>query len=110
MNCKPGDLAVIIKPSLRGPQLLGMIVTVLHAAPQRDFRLPDGFWQFNDSPGYWVIELPRLMEVPILLRGAPGTRPSRHGIAPDSAMRPIRNQPGADETLRWADRPEGVPA
>ena len=106
MNCKPGDLAVIIKPSLRGPQLLGMIVTVLHAAPAHDFRLPDGYVQQGGFPGYWVIEFQRPIEVPTTL----GARMARYGTAPDFALRPIRNQPGADETLRWADRPEGVPA
>lgn len=113
LNCRPGDLAVIVRPTLHGPQLLGTIVTVLRAAPPHDFRLPDGFKQFNDSPGYWVIELPRPIEVPIMFRGVHGTRLSLYGIAPDSAMRPIRDNPGADQTLDWAPVPakrEGVPA
>lgn len=113
LNCRPGDMAVIVRPTLRGPQLLGMVVTIMHAAPIRDFLLPDGFKQLNDRPNYWVVEFQRQIEAPMLFGGFVGARLTRYGIAPDVALRPIRDNPGADETLEWAPVPakrEGVPA
>ena len=38
MNCKPGDIAVVIGAS----RFAGRLVEVLYAAPQNDFYLPDG--------------------------------------------------------------------
>ena len=109
LNCRPGDLAIIIRPTRTGPQLLGMIVRVLHAAPAQDFRLPDGFMQLSGLPDYWVIELPRVIEVP-MMGWIKSHRPSRYGIAPDNCLRPIRDNDGADETLTWRDVPTGVTA
>lgn len=109
LNCKPGDLAIVIRPSLRGQQLLGMIVRVLRAAPPNDFRLPDGTLQVGGGPGSWVIEFPRTVEVPMQYRsGKVGTRQALFGVVDDHYLRPIRD-PGddaADETLQWL----GVPS
>ena len=39
-RCRPGDIAIIVRGSAH--QVLGRMVTVLHAAPVGAFRLPDG--------------------------------------------------------------------
>ncbi len=70
MNCKPGDLAIIIRGRHPGSK------TGLHLGPS----------------GLSAV----------------------HGV-PDAWMRPIRDQPGADETLEWApvpalDVPDTAPA
>jgi hypothetical protein len=84
MNCKQGDIAIVvrIKP-IDPPSILGRIVHCVKAA-----RHP-----LTGEHG-WEIE-PELMD--------------HHHIL-DSALRPIRNEPGEDESLTWAGRPQEVTA
>ncbi len=79
MNCKPGDLAVIIRAE-PGDGWLGRIVTVLHL-----YEGP------SLSPA-WVCD-----QVP------PGFRAIK-----DSALRPIRDNDGEDEMLRIAGKPREI--
>lgn len=105
MNCKPGDLAVVVGAKLT-PELIGAIVRVVRPALPGE-RYGSG-WVFNprtDGP-FWVISGEgRLLPT----RGSKGTfklvgeRP-----ALDSMLRPIRDQPGADETLTWAGLPAPI--
>ena len=105
MNCKPGDLAVCIReaqvPCPVSP--LGKLCTVLYAAPPGEFRLPDGYRQMpnrlDDGVHYWVVEWQKEIAYPLEWGGY---RYTRYGLAPDHALRPIRD-PGddaVDETLR----------
>lgn len=111
LNCKPGDLAVVIRPTRRGQQLLGRIVKVLHAAPLHSFVLPDGFRNEGSDPGYWVIDLLGDIQVEIKFdSGTIGRRKSRYGSAPDSCLRPIRDNDQPDETLQWLEVPRKVAA
>lgn len=56
MNCKPGDLAIIIKDAITA-KTAGMIVTVLYAAPtDREFTLPDGFGHNRSMPNQWIVQ------------------------------------------------------
>lgn len=109
MNCKPGDLCVCIKgtrtPTPTSP--LGRFCTVLHAAPNKRFRLPDGYWQakVDRLSHHWVVEWHNPMKYPI--EGG-GWRATRYGVMPDSALRPIRDQGGEDEILRIAGKPESI--
>lgn len=81
MNVRPGDLAVLVA-SLNYQENIGSIVKVLGPGP--------------DWYGFatWFIT------------------PAKMGTvwARDSALRPIRDQPGADETLTWAPVPQKEPA
>jgi hypothetical protein len=86
MNCKPGDLAVVVAAD--NPENIGRIVLVLGQAHR---------------PGTWVIRY----------HGHPGVTavgPCWEPWTYDYELRPIRDNDGEDETLTWAGKPEGVPA
>lgn len=86
MNCRPGDLAVIVRATRI--ENLGKIVRCirLHTDPLRD---ADGMrWRMAQAEPRWVIDPP--------IRNTEGVRML---TAPDSALRPIRDNDGTDETL-----------
>lgn len=106
MNCRPGDLAVVIVP---GPHH-GSLVSVLRAAPAVPLRLPDGVLNQGCAPAYWVVEM---LGRPVRAQLTNGLwRAARFGTAADRELRPLRDSDGADETLRIAGLPMGdeVPA
>lgn len=88
MNCKPGDLAVMVN-SCCGNK--GTIVTCIRISHHLGCIAPGGL--FEDGP---------IWEVDRDIKGWGGDV-SRH--VPDSQLRPIRDNPGEDETLRWTDKP-----
>lgn len=83
MNCKPGDLAVVVKGAASG----NVVVCIDRF---------DGPWAGEPrfEPGW------RLDRLLVNERGSYNT------YRVDSALRPIRDQPGEDETLTWADVPK----
>lgn len=98
MNCKPGDLAVIVRVNANTKESLGRIVEVVHAEHPSTYILAFGI---NE-------ELPRW-----LCRGVGGPLKTHSGqvfdavVIPDFALRPIRD-PGddaQDETLQWLPVP-----
>lgn len=95
MNCRPNELAIIVKGLSHG-NLLGMIVTTLYLAPKGvEFDLPDG-WEHAriDKTGpYWICEFPREVFVPTVRCGS---RRTRYAVAPDSCLRPIRGDEQSD--------------
>lgn len=104
LNCKPGDLAVIVV-SPETPENVGKIVRCIRRITEAE--PVDGMtWTASTSNTWtWLVET----EGSRLLWGIYGQVPRR--AYADHCLRPIRDQPGADETLRWADVPrEGVPA
>jgi hypothetical protein len=107
MNCRPGDLAVCIRPGRKTAPVspLGRFCTVLHAAPRGSFRLPDGELQIDlESDSYWVVEWQQEIAYPMIINGKPdGWRWTRFGTAPDYALRPIRPQAddAVDESLAY---------
>lgn len=109
LNCKPGDLAVIIREGRGRDDLCGRIVEVIKAASKDRFELPDGFMQgpSEDSRPRWVCRFPNKVRVDIDIGGS---RMAEYATAPDSALRPIRPEEGDDETLTWAGKPEKVTA
>lgn len=101
MNCKPGDLAVILGESKVAPGSMGRFCTVLYAAPMGEFRFPDGVLSDarNSSQPFWVIEF----QNPLIIGRTDGTKkPAKYACCPDSRLRPIRDNDGDDETLQWA--------
>lgn len=97
MNCKPGDLAIIVKTGTG--KNVGKIVRVLRKAAFDGLVKPDG------GTRYGVV-----WQTDTNLEAFNGTR---HPYALDEYLRPIRD-PGddaQDETLQWLPVPvEGVPA
>ena len=77
MNCKIGDIAVII----RGPNF-GKLVTVLE--PSRDYGYR--FWRVQSLGG--------------VLPTRNGRPPGMIGHIEDERLKPLRDTPGEDETLR----------
>ncbi len=90
MNCKQGDLAMIVY-SKCSPELIGSIVRCVRFEPG-----PTG------KPA-WRID-----------RKLHSGKQVRPGLTvegdwwEDSTLRPIRDQPGEDETLTWAPVPSTV--
>jgi hypothetical protein len=83
MNCKPGNLAVIVRASME-PELLGRIVTVTTISPW--FVIPH--WRTDP---------------PLRMRGGDG-----YWVVPDYCLRPLRDNDGEDEILRIAGKPQPV--
>lgn len=84
MNCKPGDLAVLVR-AIMDPSQLGKIVTIV---------------QWDSEMGGWTVE------PPIVTDGRPWRAVN------DISLRPIRN-PGddaTDEMVLIAGKPEQVTA
>lgn len=85
MNCKPGDLAVIVQS--HDERNIGKFVTVLDA------------W---DESSWWIVSTS-------VLYARTGDIPAGKEIgAYDSHLRPIRDSDGEDETLTWAGKPRSV--
>ncbi len=92
MNCKPGDLAVVVRPLTYNPNALGMVVEVLQWIPSMLFK--SGY-----EPAYGI-RAPR----PLKQFGGDW---HREGWVRQSSLRPIRD-PGddaTDETLTWLPVP-----
>ena len=89
MNCKEGDLAVVVRSWAKNE---GKIVTCIRLTPYQEHDLKD--------PGF-------VWEVDAILRGADGLGSN---FIHDDQLRPLRNNPGADETLSWKDVPQEVTA
>jgi hypothetical protein len=87
MNCKPGDIAVIVHT-----RFLGYPVSVLYAAPVgRDYTLPDGQKAIADwGPDLWVCEsLGKLFPVKLKSGRAVKSRAARYVAIEDRWLRPI---------------------
>lgn len=88
MNCRPGDLAVIVG----GSKYAGHLVDVLFLAPRADFFLPDGYPHEGCERGDWVIKL-KGSPVSVPLPSTGGVRMALYGACADRKLRPIRGLP-----------------
>ena len=98
MNCKKGDLAVVI----HGEKSAGRIVKVLEQCRAGDEFVSECGRKFimgDGIPGHtWHIE--GFVYIANIRAWCP--------IANDEDLRPIRPNDGEDETLAWAGKPEQV--
>lgn len=100
MNCRHGDLAVVVRDS--EPRNIGIVCEVIERSEiYQTYMLADVYW-FVRSLGREFIA-----------KYAEPWSGSFHQLTssveadvPDVFLRPIRDQPGADEALAW----ESVPA
>lgn len=97
LNCKPGDLAIICKMPWQLAQTNDRIVRL------KNQPAVDGIWDFEEAVPMTLLGR---------LDGLPQGLPMRLTQASDENLRPIRDNPGDDQTLEWAGLPagHGVPA
>lgn len=91
MRCKVGDLAVIIGGAY--PENIGCLVSVV---------------MLSTRPQYWLV---RTLGRATTYNSVDGVRRNRppgiEGNIADRLLRPLRDDPGPDESLRWASKPVG---
>lgn len=100
MNCKQGDLAIVVK-SLAGN--IDKVVQCVRLATDAEIRAAN----FNSCVPrpMWVID----RRLPTLHYFDESAGPSQPMYS-DAWLRPIRDNDGEDETLTWAGKPEQVAA
>lgn len=100
MNCKPGDLAMVVAPYV--PEGRGAFVVVSRLANSEE-RL-NGHDVFTCCRGAWVVNG--------WVRGETGWLVGPQVVIGDECLRPIGGTEGDDATLTWAGRPQDqkVPA
>lgn len=106
MNCRPGDLAVILSGA-NPPRFTGWIVEVLFEAPPAWFLAPDGVNHQPSAPGNWFVKS---------FCGSFGTvrwpdlGPSEvrtpYAVIADAILKPLRGDPDAEGEPRDVNVPE----
>lgn len=100
MNCKPGDLAIITRD---GEGLRGFRDRIVKLKDQPPHTFSGVVvWEFEDTVAGIATAFVR---DPLGTLTAPGQTVVVYAW-PDDSLRPIRDQPGDDETLAWAGRPK----
>lgn len=96
LNCKPGDLAIIVGARY-SHELLGHIVEVVGPWVNKINKAKSSFaWEVRYPDGRLILASFNFGEVKRLM-------PSR--AVSDEFLRPLRDNPGQDETLQWAPVP-----
>ena len=100
MNCKPNEMAFIVK-SVR-PEFLGKVVTTLYLAPKGVFfDLPDGWGHvvINTTAPAWVCEFPHDIAAPLV--SGRSSRLTRFACVADKCLKPLRGDevPEATEAI-----------
>ncbi len=103
MNCKPDDLAVIVRDDF--PENIGALVHVLRPAGEAfNFSTPTG----SDVGFEWEVMPSRCLRAWNDDFTSSPSEPGEPVAFPDSCLRPLRDNPGEDETLSWAGLPKKV--
>ena len=97
LNCKPGDLAVVI--TAHNPENIGTILRVI-----KKHHNQNALVDFKGSH-IWMAEAPRPMLYDV---GGKMVR-RRKGAVPDAILRPIRGLPTADKTRATKTNKDIVP-
>ena len=108
MNCKPGDLVVVVRSEVGNDGRFGVIVGPANSSCGLQV------YQGDD----WVVSGRFITadEMTLSYRGTEicSFETNRHEVDllpfPDKNLKPIRDNNGEDETLTWAGKPEGVKA
>lgn len=104
MNCKPGDLAVIVRDK-DFPQNVGAFVEVLRAMNSNDIR------NFPEcGPCEWVVKPLTPIWGFDSDDDSSAVRDTNETTGDDFSLRPIRDSDGEDEMLRIAGKPQEVNA
>ena len=81
MNCRPGDLAVILGKGV----FAGRLVEVLYAAPQVEFQLPDGYSHMGNKTVGCFTPLGRRLMLQLRKRGSCDPRCTALALTQDCA-------------------------
>lgn len=103
LNCNQGDLAVVVRSECGNE---GKIVRCLRAALPGEIHKSECKTAEIEiaTLGCWVVD--QLLE----WKMNPLARSTKHFLAKDAVLRPLRPGEGDDETLAWAGKPEQVAA
>jgi hypothetical protein len=86
MNCKPGDIAIIIAPG----EWHGRMVEILYLAPLGQFQLPDNYPAECNRTASWVFRFLGWASMIPLLDGS--RRTTYFAFGDDRHLKPIRGQ------------------
>lgn len=107
MNCKPNDLAVVVKAT-HYQHVLGRVVTTLNTIPPGiDYKCPNGFSHLPLNKKFGVWWMCKFQNPIAVLMSNGKWRDTFYAPVPDDFLRPIRD-PGddaTDETLEWLPVP-----
>ena len=104
MNCKPGDLAVVVSLGGSFAHLNDRIVEVLERAPNSPFvKLPNGAVSRGEER-CWIVHFPGKVAMPL---GGEAHKQTHYAVCRDENLRPIRDpgEDAVDETLQWLPVP-----
>lgn len=91
-NVRAGDLAYIVNCDI--PENNDRFVTVKEISHE---------WSLANNTLVWLVEA----SSPLMTSN---TGLKTRGVIRDANLRPIRDQPGSDETLEWAGKPKDLTA
>lgn len=89
LRCKPGDIARIISDPMNRDRLVH-VDAAIDGEPGR--------WMVTSMQSLWCYARARMCGAGTL------------GKCSDERLQPLRDEPGEDETLTWAGKPETLPA
>jgi len=92
MNCKMNDLAIVVHSAL-GPST-GLLLHCIRLSPASGLRNLDGSFEYGPV---WETD-----SYGLALCG------NTHNLWMDADLRPLRDEPGEDETLSWAGLPQNM--
>lgn len=97
MNCKQGDLAILVRARL--PQNVGRVVRVLFGVAPGCRPIDPAGEKHRAKGGFrWMVEAEGSSFYSKRASGSIDRHP--YGAVPDAWLRPLRDQDGLDETLR----------
>ena len=90
MNCKLNDLAIVVRGAMASST--GLVLHCVRLSSASGLRKPDGSFEYGPV---WETD-----NYGVAICG------NTHNLWMDSALRPLRDEPGQDETLLWAGLPQ----
>lgn len=90
MNCDLNDLAIVVHSALGTST--GLVLRCVRRSPANGLRNLDGSFEYGPV---WETD-----------NYGPALCGNTHNLWLDADLRPLRDEPGEDETLRWAGLPQ----
>ena len=90
MKCKLNDIAIVVRSAMGGST--GLVVRCVRLSSAAGLRNPDGSFEYGPV---WETD-----NYGLAICG------NTHNLWLDADLRPLRDEPGEDETLSWAGLPQ----